>query len=98
MLHSTNILDRVLCCDCAVLCWPAGGGREGREAEVGEGGGRGQGGAVFVLNELGGSEEEGGAKVSLLASWVKVGLAASVSDSALSWSEVSMVEVSKSLS
>ena len=86
----------VLCC--AVLCWPAGGGREGREAEVGEGGGRGQGGAVFVLNELGGSEEEGGAKVSLLASWVKVGLAASVSDSALSWSEVSMVEVSKSLS
>ena len=95
MLQSTNILDRVLCCDCAVLCWPAGGGREGREAEVGEGGGRGQGGAVFVLNELGGSEEEGGA---LLASWVKVGLAASVSDSALSWSEVSMVEVSKSLS
>ena len=78
-----------------MLCWPAGGGRE---AEVGEGGGRGQGGAVFVLNELGGSEEEGGAKVSLLASWVKVGLAASVSDSALSWSEVSMVEVSKSLS
>ena len=30
--------------------------------------------------------------------WVKVGLPASVSDSALSWSEVSMVEVSKSLS
>ena len=38
------------------------------------------------------------AKVSLLASWVKVELAASVSDSALSWFEVSMVEVSKSLS
>ena len=80
----------VLCC--------AGGGQEGWEAEGGEGGGRGQGGAIFVLTGLGGSEEEGVAKVSLLASWVKVGLAASVSDSALSWFEVSMVEVSKSLS
>ena len=29
--------------------------------------------------------------------WVKVKLAASVSDSALSWCEVSMVEVSRSL-
>ena len=84
----------VLCCAVLASWWRAGG----REAEVGDGGWRGQGGAVFVLNELGGSEEEGGAKVSLLASWVKVGLAASVSDSALSWSEVSMVEVSKSLS
>ena len=80
----------MLCC--------AGQLGEGRDAEVKEGGGRGQGGAVFVLTELGGSEEEGVAKVSLLASWVKVGLAVFVSDSALSWSGVSMFEVSKSLS
>ena len=72
------------------------GGRN--KVEGGEGGGRSQGGAIFVLTELGRSEEEGVAKVSLLASWVKVELAASVSDSALSWSEVSMGEVSKSLS
>ena len=86
----------VLCC--AVLCCAGQlveGGR-GRRQRLGreEGGVREE----LSLSSMNGSEEEGGAKVSLLASWVKVGLAASVSDSALSWSEVSMVEVSKSLS
>ena len=49
----------------------------------------GEGGFVFVLTGLGGSEEEGVAEVSLLG---EVGLPASVSDSAMS-----IVEVSRSL-
>ena len=64
-----------------MLCWGRARGAGGR----GWGGRRaGSGGAIFVLTGLGGSEEEGVAKVSLLASWVKLGLAASVSDSASS--------------